>query len=128
MLSSKPSLFGKLSYTADTYFMLNRFTLAIKDPVIHLTFLEKRRDKFNSFFVPMCIVISLLVLERLVTHFIKEDPAYGELIVKANLIFWLLLWLVCARFWKDWAPLLAFYPVLTYGIIGNLQMYNWLPA
>lgn len=98
MLSSKPSLFGKLSYTADTYFMLNRFTLAIKDPVIHLTFLEKRRDKFNSFFMPMCIVISLIVLERLVTHFIKEDPGYGELIVKANLIVWLLLWLVCARF------------------------------
>ena len=32
------------------------------------------------------------------------------------------------RFFKDWAPLLAFFPALSYGILGNLQMYNVLPT
>lgn len=63
---------GRMSYTKETYFLLNRFTLRIRDPEIEARFNKKRTEKFSTLFLPVLISVLLLTVERVTTYFLRK--------------------------------------------------------
>jgi hypothetical protein len=128
MCRNRTELERRSSYTPETYYLLNKYTLKISDPTIRKTFLKKRSDKFNSFFRPICIIVGLMTFGRFYTHFARYKVPLGDLLFKFLLVIWLVLWKLLQRFRKDWTPWLVFFPAVMYAILGNLQLWDKLPV
>lgn len=89
--------------------------------------MKQRREKFNALFLPTCIIVLCLAGERFITYFTRDHSSSGELVFKFILLFWLVLWKIGQRLNRNCVTLLVFFPALTYGVLGNLQLYDLVP-
>ena len=72
MPDKRQTICGRVSYTKETFFLLNRFTLRIRDPDIEARFNKKRTEKFSTLFTPVLISVLLLTVERVITYLLRK--------------------------------------------------------
>lgn len=126
------SRYQRYAYQKSTYYLMNTFTLSIRDPAIQKTFNENRARKFEQLFYPMSLVVIGLVVVRLVLYFMKtkneeNQGEWGSILQTAIFLSWLVIWKSMTKCCKLWAPLCVYYPAVVYAVVQNLQLRDLLP-
>lgn len=96
------------TYSESSHFLLNNFTLRIKDDLIEQKFTQMRTDRFQSFLMPFFIAMTLVFSSvALLDHLngTKILAVYGWFVPNFLTIF---LWALLARFAPKYSTYSAF--------------------
>lgn len=118
------SYLKKNTFRKETYFMMNHYSLRIKDPEIREDFENNRMQNFDRLFAPMLLVVVVLQIAKLASWYYNSTFAgngqVGSLVQAAVFLVWMFIWAILRVRWKKLTTLVVFLPPIAVSTIINL--------
>lgn len=106
MSNIKSILFSRLFYTKSSNYLLNRFTMSIRDKRIDQIAMKIRCQKINRFYLPISILTICNLITWIYQYFSSEDESkeFSHLFIALIDLFLIIIWfcILRTRFRERW--------------------------
>ena len=97
-----------IRYSAKSHYLLNNFTLTIRDAVMQADFTRHRAEHFISLFWPLLALVTGSFVIMGIVELVKEEPDGRKLFGFVPMYATLMFWALCKKLNSRHAPLAIF--------------------
>lgn len=118
----------KMAYTRNSHYLLNNYTLDIRDPEIRRNFEQIKINRFNSLFLPVTILCVLCLCVSALAKLTQPQIQHHFMYWQGEGVFFCFLWWLLRKFKPGWAPiLLVFYFLVDHVLytLAFLKLATW---
>jgi hypothetical protein len=95
-------------YSAKTQFILNEFTLTVKEDEIRRRYDNLRCQRFDELFKPTLALVTIFLVYRICQVVVLKIP-YLRVIYAAQQVAFVILWYFLRKRWKRFMPIITFF-------------------
>lgn len=127
-MSTLFKIYHRFAYSEDTYYLLNHFTLRIKDPIIRREYETYAMQRHKSLFLPNFIVMTIWAVSSAIQVYTTKIGGLNDFGWFIMDYIYLLLWGLIIKLKSKWAPIMPFIYIFMMLGISNLIYREWVPS